>query len=200
MNTLAVINCKKQKQTYECPASEMYEPSAMFRAMRDFVKEYYTHYVILSAEYGVVEPDTIIAPYSKAMGTGGYSGTGESNILSPTEKEQWAHNVINSPVWAGYDSISFHVGSNYWDPIKHHFTGAEYITLPPNTGFVVRHYQWLLRDLHAGKPIDFTFRARDGMANHPSRIWYHPVYGEFEGNEWSLYQKYNELQNLDLPT
>lgn len=162
-NTLAVINCKKTKRNIACEASKMYAGSSMFRAMRDFVEAYYDSYVILSAKYGVVLPDQIIEPYSQMIKSTGYAGKNETNILTESEKAVWIAEVLDHPVWKKYAHIDFHLSKNYWELLEPHFSAksnTKVILLPPNTGFVVRHYQWLLRDYNENKPIDFTFRDR----------------------------------------
>ena len=50
---VAVISCKKQKQTYSCSADKMYEKSFVYRAQRNFIKPSYDKYLILSSKYGV---------------------------------------------------------------------------------------------------------------------------------------------------
>ena len=46
---IAVISCKKQKQTYACEADEMYSKSFVYRAQRNFIKPAYDQYLILSS-------------------------------------------------------------------------------------------------------------------------------------------------------
>lgn len=166
-NTLAVVNCKKSKQNYMCGAAEMYSASPMFRAMIAFIEKYYPAYVILSAKYGVVTPDQVIEPYSLMIKATGYAKNNEANVLTKEQRVEWTQKVLEHPIWTQYKHIDFHLSKNYWELIAPHFTkqsNISLIPLPPNIGFVIRHYKWLVEDLEDGTPIDFTFRERPERA------------------------------------
>ena len=65
MVKIALIGCTSRKQDYSCPAIEMYTKSNYFNLKLDYCKKINIDKIfILSAKYGLLEPDTIIQPYN----------------------------------------------------------------------------------------------------------------------------------------
>lgn len=65
MVKIALIGCTSRKQDYACPAIEMYTKSNYFNLKLDYCKKINIDKIfILSAKYGLLEPDTIIQPYN----------------------------------------------------------------------------------------------------------------------------------------
>jgi len=60
---MILIQCTKTKKDEPVPARELYEPSRYFRAMRDYAKATGDLWFILSAEHGLIDPDTVLEPY-----------------------------------------------------------------------------------------------------------------------------------------
>ena len=142
---LAVINCKALKQKDRCQAQEMYNRSAQFRAQVRFIGQAYNHYVILSAMYGVVEPTDRIDPYSISMAKG--PRLREAISLTKEEREQWALNVSNHPIWNKYTDIHFHVSLSYWKPIAEYFSNATHVKQQVNPGLVIKRYDEAFKTL-----------------------------------------------------
>ena len=62
----AFIACSKTKKSYSCKARDLYQ-GALFKKALVFAERNYKHVFILSANYGVVELDRVIAPYEKTL-------------------------------------------------------------------------------------------------------------------------------------
>ena len=65
MTKIALIGCTSRKQDYSCPAIEMYTKSNYFNLKLDYCNKINVDEIfILSAKYGLLEPDIIIEPYT----------------------------------------------------------------------------------------------------------------------------------------
>lgn len=78
---IALVSCVKMKQPYPCAVREMYV-SPLFMKSRTYAEVHADHWFILSAKYGLVEPDEVIAPYEKTLNNAGVS-----------ERREWARRV-----------------------------------------------------------------------------------------------------------
>lgn len=68
MKIIVVVGCTKSKKNYRCTAEEMYSESALFKKTVGYIHSYYyLPYVILSAKYGIITPDTVIDTYDVSM-------------------------------------------------------------------------------------------------------------------------------------
>ena len=62
------IACTKKKQDHPCKAKEMYRPSQLFRGGWKYAESLKPDAIyILSAKYGLLNPETIIEPYEKTL-------------------------------------------------------------------------------------------------------------------------------------
>jgi len=109
---IAILGCKAMKQDYTCPADEMYSKSWIYRAQRDFIKEAYDEYYIMSSKYGIISPDTIIEPYNASL----YDEMDikEAGVYTKEEKQQYWDKVnlqINDLVNKG--KVHFHTSAVY---------------------------------------------------------------------------------------
>ncbi len=121
--TLAIINCASTKKDFPCAASVMYDDSPIFRKLRDHVSQKYDRYYILSAYYGILDPDTIIDPYPHTvMFSTIENRKQQAKCLTTAEKEIWAKQVYTTIDWHKYSSITFHTGVYYWQPLKSLFS------------------------------------------------------------------------------
>ncbi|MBO4140358.1 hypothetical protein J5U46_09410 [Micromonospora tulbaghiae] len=63
---IALIGCVKTKLDHPVPAHDLYV-SPLFIRRRTYVERHARRYYILSAEHGLVAPETVIAPYDTAL-------------------------------------------------------------------------------------------------------------------------------------
>src|SRR6266508_6085183 len=61
---LYLVSCVSEKRSAPSAARDLYV-SSLFRKARAFVEAQHAPWFILSAEHGLVHPDTVIAPYDR---------------------------------------------------------------------------------------------------------------------------------------
>lgn len=64
--TIVLISCVKSKRSHPAPAKDLY-CSRLFEAQRDYAETISDQWFILSAKYGLLEPDQQIAPYQMTL-------------------------------------------------------------------------------------------------------------------------------------
>ena len=82
MGTIHLVSCAARKQPVPAPAKCLYT-SALFRKARSHVVGTSLPWFILSAEYGLVRPDEVIAPYDRTL-----------NTMSVADRRRWARRVL----------------------------------------------------------------------------------------------------------
>lgn len=105
MRNIVLISCVKTKLDKPAKAQELYT-SALFKYNLRYAKLLSPDAIfILSAQYGLLELDDIIAPYEKTL-----------NKMSEAEKKEWANSVLNvlsSKSNLKSDNFIFLAGLNY---------------------------------------------------------------------------------------
>lgn len=100
---IALISCSKNKQEKRCEAREMYSSSTLFKKASSYVqKSNYDKWFILSALYGLLEPNKMIETYDKTL-----------NNMSKKEVVEWSDKVFESIVELGVKEIDFYAGIKY---------------------------------------------------------------------------------------
>ncbi|MDR7612231.1 MAG: hypothetical protein QN210_07440 [Armatimonadota bacterium] len=79
---IGLVGCVKSKRAQPAPARDLYT-SPLFRGARRFVERTCDRWFVLSAEYGLVAPETLLEPYERTLTT-----------ASPSERRQWAERVL----------------------------------------------------------------------------------------------------------
>lgn len=105
MKTLGLISCTKSKQDYPCKASEMYQPSDLFRKAYAYAVRNYDFVAILSAKYGLLFPDDKIEPYDLTL-----------NNMKSQQRKEWAEKVFNqmqNRLKLENYKVFFHAGKKY---------------------------------------------------------------------------------------
>ena len=82
--TVALVSCVKLKQAIPAPAGELYT-SPLFRGMRQFALRNADRWFVLSAKYGLLDPEQVIAPYEQTLKT-----------ARANQRELWAKNVMQA--------------------------------------------------------------------------------------------------------
>lgn len=103
MNTLYLVSCVSKKKDKACPARDLYI-SDWFRKARAYVELTGHPWFILSAEYGLVNPETVIEPYERTL-----------NKMPVRERRAWAERVIAQlqGELSGVDRIVILAGARY---------------------------------------------------------------------------------------
>ena len=101
---IAFISCVKKKKMTPCAARELYS-SDLFRKSLQYAEKHADKVYILSAKYGLLEPDDIIAPYEMTL-----------KSMSVREQKRWAYSVYQKFIAKGgnpEESAVFLCGENY---------------------------------------------------------------------------------------
>jgi uncharacterized protein DUF6884 len=101
--TVILISCSKTKRPYRCAAKDLY-CSRLFSAHRAYAEAVSDRWFILSAKYGLLDPDEEIAPYEKTL-----------NGAPVIEKRAWAARVSTEleQKIVSSDRIFITAGENY---------------------------------------------------------------------------------------
>jgi hypothetical protein len=103
---IGLVGCVKTKLDRGAPARDLYI-SDLFRQRRRAVENRASRWFIISAEYGLVEPDDWIEPYDKSLAD-----------LTVTERRDWANGILSSLRAKLGDlneyTVEIHAGANYF--------------------------------------------------------------------------------------
>ena len=83
MKTVYLVSCVSKKLPSPAPARDLYT-SDWFRKARQYIEATGQPWFILSAEHGLLHPDTVIAPYEKTL-----------NTMTVAERREWSNRVKN---------------------------------------------------------------------------------------------------------
>jgi hypothetical protein len=108
--SLVLVSCVKSKLPRSVPAQDLYT-STLFTGCRTFARASGAPWFILSAKYGLVDPNEVIAPYEFTL-----------NRLGVAARRVWAENVLAEllPKTKSRKTIVFLAGVRY----------REYLTTP----------------------------------------------------------------------
>ncbi|MGM8930211.1 DUF6884 domain-containing protein [Salinicola halophyticus] len=81
---IALVSCVKTKQPVPAPAGELYT-SNLFRSLRAYARRQADCWYVLSAEHGLLAPETVIAPYERTL-----------NRMPIADRRAWADRVCHS--------------------------------------------------------------------------------------------------------
>ena len=84
-SSVYLVSCVSQKRDQACEARDLYV-SDLFRKARRFAEASGCPWFILSAEYGLVAPGQVIAPYERTL-----------NTMGVANRRAWAERVPLSP-------------------------------------------------------------------------------------------------------
>lgn len=101
--TLYLLSCVSRKRGRPAPAKDLYT-SDWFRKARAYVERNNGRWKILSAEYGLVDPEAVIAPYERTL-----------NNMRIADRRLWAAQVMSElqPLLAGVDRVVILAGERY---------------------------------------------------------------------------------------
>ncbi|MGH7878403.1 MAG: DUF6884 domain-containing protein [Candidatus Binataceae bacterium] len=98
-----LVSCVSEKHARPMPARELY-CSPWFQKARAFVERQAGEWLILSAKYGLVEPDQVIEPYNETL-----------NEKTIEERREWSKKVVQElrPHCPAGTSVAFLAGEKY---------------------------------------------------------------------------------------
>jgi hypothetical protein len=103
--TTYLVSCVKGKLTGPAPAGDLYQ-SLWFCAARAFVEKQNAAWFILSAKYGLVSPDRIVAPYEMTLNrsTSGERRVGRNRSRNKSESRS---RLVSFPFWRAKIIVNF---------------------------------------------------------------------------------------------
>lgn len=135
-DALVLVSCVGQKRNESAPARDLYR-STWFIKARAYVETRRADWRILSALYGVVAPETVIAPYERTL-----------NRMNVVQRREWAEHVYRElePHLAGHSRVVFLAGRRYREFIAPKLIADGYRVEVPMEGLTIgRHLAWLSR-------------------------------------------------------
>lgn len=135
---LCLVSCVAGKLPHRAPGKELYT-SAWFQKARGLVEARGWPWFILSAKYGLVAPEAVIAPYEKTLHTMGAS-----------ERRDWAGGCLQAlrPHLAGVKCVVFLAGMKYREYLASELSGLGVDVRVPMEGLPIgKQLAWL--DRHA---------------------------------------------------
>jgi hypothetical protein len=126
---VVLIGCVKSKLARPAPARDLYT-SALFKKQRVYAEESGARWFVLSAEYGLVEPQQIIEPYELHLSS-----------TTPTYRTEWARRVVDE-LTATIGGLrgkvtEIHAGSSYTDAVRDGLTKAGATVTEPLAGLTI---------------------------------------------------------------
>lgn len=131
---VALVSCVKSKLSHPAPAKDLYV-SPLFKGLRAYAEEVADAWYILSAEHGLLHPDTVIAPYERTL-----------NKMGAAERQKWADYVLGKlgaivPLKA---EIVILAGERYREHLVPYFESRGHSVSIPLLGMPFgRQLQWL---------------------------------------------------------
>ena len=136
---LYLVSCVKTKRSKPAPAKDLYT-SPWFRKARACVERKGCPWRILSAKYGLVDPETIIRPYERTLKT-----------MSVAERREWAKAVLDviGPSLIDIDTVIFLAGQDYREFLEPELRDRGLTVIVPMAGLSQgKQLSWLGRCLH----------------------------------------------------
>ena len=113
--------------------------SALFTKSRAYVEKLGHPWFILSAQYGLVHPETVVAPYERTL-----------NTMNVRERRVWARRVLDQlePHLDGVRSVTFLAGQRYRQDLEPGLRerGID-VTVPMEGLRIGEQLNWLTRQL-----------------------------------------------------
>lgn len=163
--TIALVSCAKQKADGPCRACELYAPSALFSLSYAYARAKAEKIYILSAKYGLVDENAVIAPYDETL-----------NDLSVEARKAWSARVLRQ--LAGVcdlqaDHFIILAGRNYYEYL---LPGLKHVTLP-------------LGNLPMDKRLELLHRLTAPFSEPPSgaegaALWLHRLFDRLRRYDW----------------
>lgn len=135
--TLYLVACVARKSADAAPARELYQSSWFSRARR-FVESQRGRWMILSAEHGLLSPDTIVSPYDTTL-----------NRMSAADRKTWADRVLRQidDLELDVERVVILAGTRYRAdlerPLAERFA---YVEVPMRGMGIGKQLQWLERN------------------------------------------------------
>src|SRR4051812_25061529 len=102
---IGLVSCTKLKADYPCNVRAMYQKSTLFKKAVNFIEQRdYDKWYVLSAKYGLLNPDDVIEPYDLTL-----------NNMKVLERKKWSELVLKQieNLQLSITEIDFYAGVKY---------------------------------------------------------------------------------------
>jgi hypothetical protein len=108
MKRIGLVGCVKSKLDRSAPARDLYT-SPLFQGRRRFVENSCDRWFVLSAKYGLVDPDKVLQPYDRTLKQVGRAERRRwsAAVVSGLELELGAFRTVVFEIHAGDDYRKF---------------------------------------------------------------------------------------------
>ena len=133
-----LLSCVGQKRSAPLHARDLYT-SPWFRKARTYADGTGQPWFILSAQYGLVHPDEMIAPYDLTL-----------NTMPVADRRRWASGVLTQlePHLNGIRSVTFLAGRRYREFLEPSLRSRGLVVSVPMEGLRIgEQLSWLTREL-----------------------------------------------------
>jgi hypothetical protein len=103
---IGLISCTKAKLNRPAPARELYSASDLFRKEAAYCDAHLDGWFVLSAKYGLVEPNHVIEPYDVTLKT-----------MTRSQRKDWGVRVAQQLRQLGDIALEVHAGADYVQPL-----------------------------------------------------------------------------------
>ena len=141
--TVYLVSCVRKKRERACAARDLYV-SSWFGKARRFVEASQRPWFILSAKYGLVPPDQVIAPYEQTL-----------NTMRAPDRRAWGERVGAQLAEAVPElaRVVFLAGARYREFFAPHLAGRGVEVSVPMEGLAIgKQLSWLERHLSPRAP------------------------------------------------
>lgn len=141
--TIYLVSCVSKKQEQPCIAQDLYI-SSWFQKARRYVGESGCRWFILSAQYGLVAPDRVIAPYERTL-----------NTMPVEDRRTWAERVYEQLIATvpELSHVVFLAGARYREFLVGPLADNNIAVSVPMEGLKIgKQLSWL--DSHSPEPCD----------------------------------------------
>ena len=142
-SSIYLVSCVSQKRDQLCAARDLYISDWFIKARR-YAESSTCPWYILSAEYGLVPPDQIIAPYERTL-----------NTMGVMDRRSWADHVSLQISEAVPDlkQVVFLAGKRYREILIHHLSDRDVkVSIPMERLRIGEQLSWLMQ--HTPLSID----------------------------------------------
>lgn len=131
--SLFLVSCVSSKLDRPAPARDLYV-SDLFKKVRAYVEKAGQQWFVLSADHGLVHPDTVLAPYEKTL-----------NRMPIAERRAWATRVLTAlePQLPDTDRVVFMAGERYREFLMEPLRLRVQVEVPMAGLTIGRQLQWL---------------------------------------------------------
>ena len=103
---VGLVSCSKAKLATPAPARQMYSPSDLFRKASAYCALHCDEWYILSAKYGLVDPEKTLEPYDVTL-----------KKMNADQKRHWGRTVADQIRAIGPAELEIHAGKDYAQPL-----------------------------------------------------------------------------------